>query len=123
MLVLTRQRSPRRFGRTRPHKWRFYSNENIALQLVTELRRLGHDVLTSYEAGNANTAVPDSAVLAFAAEEGRILLSHNRRHFLQLHQRRTEKHAGIVLCTFDLDFTGQAYRIHQSVSVLPELAD
>ena len=37
---------------------RFYSNENIALQVVMELRRLGHDVLTSKDAGNANSAVP-----------------------------------------------------------------
>lgn len=29
---------------------RFYSNENIALQVVKELRRLGPDVLTSLEA-------------------------------------------------------------------------
>jgi hypothetical protein len=57
---------------------RFYSNENIALQVVMELRRLGHDVLTSLEAGNANAAVPDHDVLAFAAAHGRILLSHNR---------------------------------------------
>ena len=51
---------------------RFYANENIALQVATELRRLGHDVLTSLEAGKANTAVPDSEVLAFAGAEGRI---------------------------------------------------
>ena len=56
---------------------RFYSNENIALQLVMELRRLGHDVLTSLDAGNANSAVPDSEVLAFATADGRTLLSHN----------------------------------------------
>jgi len=53
---------------------RFYSNENIALQLVMELRRLGHDVLTSLDAGNANSAVPDSEVLAFATAEGPSLL-------------------------------------------------
>lgn len=31
------------------------------------------------DAGNANAAVPDAEVLAFAAAEKRILLSHNRR--------------------------------------------
>ncbi|HXP85200.1 MAG TPA: DUF5615 family PIN-like protein [Bryobacteraceae bacterium] len=51
---------------------RFYSNENIPLPAVSELRRLGHDVLTSMDAGNANASVPDSEVLAFAAREGRI---------------------------------------------------
>jgi len=66
----------------------FYSNENIALQVVMELRRLGHDVLTSMEAGNANLSVPDAEVLDFAVSKGRILVTHNRRHFLQLHSSR-----------------------------------
>jgi predicted nuclease of predicted toxin-antitoxin system len=74
---------------------RFYSNENIAAQVVAELRRLGHDVLTSFDAGKTNAAVPDAEVLAFAAAEGRILLTNNRCHFLRLHQHRTAAHAGI----------------------------
>ena len=102
---------------------RFYSNEKIALQVVTELRRLGHDVLTSLEAGNANASVPDPEVLAFASSQQRILLTHNRRHFLQLHLRRTERHFGIVLCTFDADFAGQADRINAAVVALPDCAD
>ena len=89
---------------------RFYSNENIALQVVMELRRLGHDVLTSHDAGNANIAMPDSEVLACAVAEGRILLSHNRRDFLRLHRHRTEDHAGIVVCTVDPDFRALADR-------------
>jgi Domain of unknown function (DUF5615) len=40
------------------------------------------------DAGRANSAVPDLEVLGFAAEEGRILLSHNRRHFLRLHRHQ-----------------------------------
>jgi hypothetical protein len=102
---------------------RFYSNENIALQVVTELRRLGHDVLTSLEAGNANDSVPDPEVLSFASSQQRILLTHNRRHFLQLHLRRTERHGGIVLCTFDADFTGQANRIDAAIAALPDCED
>ena len=101
----------------------FYTNENIALQVVMELRRLGHDVLTSREAGKANTAVPDAEVLAFAATNGRILLSHNRRHFLQLHQRRTLPHAGIVVCTFDPDFAGLALRVQDAVTPLGDSVD
>jgi hypothetical protein len=99
---------------------RFYSNENIALQVVTELRRLGHDVLTSLDSGRANSAVPDSDVLALAVAEGRILLSNNRRHFLNLHRRRTGDHAGIVLCTFDPDSRGQAERIDAAVAGVPD---
>lgn len=95
---------------------RYYSNENIALQLVIELRRLGADVLTSLEAGNANASIPDENVLAFAASQGRILLSHNRRHFMRLHQRLAATHSGIVLCSVDPDFAGQAQRIQTAVA-------
>jgi isochorismate synthase EntC len=31
---------------------RFYANENFALPVVAGLRQMGHDVLTSVEAGN-----------------------------------------------------------------------
>lgn len=87
---------------------RFYSNENIALPVVMELRRLGHDVLTSLDAGKANASVPDPEVLALATSESRILLSHNRLHFLQLHRRGTIAHASMALCAFDLDFAALA---------------
>jgi predicted nuclease of predicted toxin-antitoxin system len=100
---------------------RFYTNENISLQVVTELGRLGHDVLTSLDAGRANAAVPDSEVLAFAAADGRILLSHNRRHFLALHRNRTADHAGIVVCTVDPDFSRLAERIHEKVTTASEM--
>ena len=100
---------------------RFYSNENIAMQVVEELRQLGHDVLSSLEAGNANAAVPDEEVLAFAAVSGRILLSHNRRHFLRIDRERTEDHAGMVLCTFDPDFTELARRIDAAVTRLHDM--
>lgn len=83
---------------------RFYTNENVPLPVVTVLRRLGHDVLTSHDAARANAAVPDHEVLSFAIAKSRILVSHNRRHFLQLHNRRTTPHTGIVLCTADPDF-------------------
>ena len=54
---------------------RFYSNENIPIQVVMEPQRLGHDVVTSLDADKANSAVPDSEVLSFAAGENRILLT------------------------------------------------
>ncbi len=58
----------------------------LALPLVLHLRTLGHDVLTSLDAGNANSAVPDVEVLAFATNQERIMLTYNRRHFLQIHR-------------------------------------
>ena len=97
-----------------------YSNENFPLPVIEELRRLGHNVLTSLEAGNANRAIPDVEVLAFAAAEHRILITLNRRHFLQLHQRGEIAHTGILACSYDPDFIRQARQIHQSISTLGE---
>ncbi len=102
---------------------RFYSDENIPLPVVTQLRCLGHDVLTSLDAGKANASVPDAEVLAFASAENRILLSHNRSHFLHLHRRRTAAHMGMVLCTFDVDFVALAQRIHAAVSASGDIRD
>lgn len=102
---------------------RFYTNENIPAQVVAELRRLGHDVTTSLDAGKTNSAVADDEVLAFAAAEHRILITHNRRHFLRLHQHRTTDHAGIVACTFDPDFCAQAQRIDAAVATNSEMTN
>jgi hypothetical protein len=57
---------------------RLYSDEHFPFPVVEELRRLGHDVVTIQERGQANLRVPDDAVLAFAHGEGRALLTQNR---------------------------------------------
>lgn len=93
---------------------RFYVNENFPFPVVSELRRLGHDVLTIQETGKAGQAVPDEAVLAFASAEGRAVLTINRKHFIHLH-RAQSGHAGIIVCTFDPNFAGQAQRIHAAI--------
>jgi hypothetical protein len=64
---------------------RLYANENFPLPVVEELMRLGHEVLTTYEAGDAGKSVPDEQVLAFATAEGRALVTINRKHFIHLH--------------------------------------
>ena len=99
---------------------RLYANENFPLPVVAELRRLGHDVVTMRDVGQAGQAVPDEQVLAFAAAEGRAVLTLNRKHFVRLHGERTD-HAGIVACTFDPDFTGQARRIDASIASTSDL--
>ena len=97
-----------------------YANENFPFPVVEELRRLGHDVLTVGTAGLANQAVPDEQILAFAVHEGRAVLTLNRKHFIRLHTERPD-HAGIVVCTFDPDFDGQAQRIHAAALSGPPL--
>lgn len=77
---------------------RFYSNENFPLAAVRALRALGHDVLTSFEAGNANQRITDEDVLSFATANRRAVVTTNRRDFVRLH-RKSQEHAGIVVCT------------------------
>jgi hypothetical protein len=90
---------------------RLYTNENFPLPAAEELRRLGHDVLTVQDAANAGRAVPDEAVLKFAGERQRAVVTLNRKHFIRLH-KISPRHAGIVVCTFDPDFVRQAQFIH-----------
>lgn len=91
--------------------FRFYANENLPAELVTTLRRLGHDVLTSYEAGNANQGIPDEQVLTTATADHRVVITLNRDDFLALH-RRGEAHSGIVVCKDDKDFQGIGETLH-----------
>jgi hypothetical protein len=94
---------------------RLYSNENFPLRVVQELRALGHDVLTSVEAGRANQRIPDEAVLRFATEQKRALLTLNRLDFFRLHRDSASGHSGIIACTQDNDAPALARRIHSAI--------
>ena len=87
-----------------------YADENFPLPVVEELRRLGLDVLTMYEDEKANQSLTDEEVLSIARDKNRVLLTANRRDFIQLH-RRQPNHSGMIVCTFDPDFIGQGQRI------------
>jgi hypothetical protein len=93
---------------------RLYTDENVPLPVVEGLRQLGHDVLTTLEAGKAGLAEPDEAVLAFATAASRVLVTLNRKHFIRLHGEQPE-HAGILVCSFDANFLGLAQRIHGAI--------
>lgn len=99
---------------------RIYSNENFPLPAVTALRDFGHDVLTIQETGRAGIASTDSQVLDFAASDSRILLTLDRRHFIRLHQSGVP-HAGIIVCSVDPDFEGQARKIHDAIAAEGEM--
>jgi len=98
----------------------FYADENFPLQIVEVLRRLGHDVLTAFEARQANQGIPDDAVLDFATRAGRVVLTLNRWEFIGLHSR-FPRHSGIVACTQDPDVDRQAAAIDAAVRSTPSL--
>jgi predicted nuclease of predicted toxin-antitoxin system len=97
----------------------FYTNENFPIKVVEYLREMGHDILTSYEAGNANQRIPDEDVLDFATKAGRILLTLNRRDFIELHEK-VSNHAGVIVCTQNIDLREQAEQID---AVMREMSD
>ncbi len=99
---------------------RFYSNENFDLQVVEHLRKSGHDVLTAFEAGNANQRIPDDQVLNFASVQKRILLTFNRKDFFKLHKSGVQ-HSGIIACTYDPNYAGLALRIQESIQNIDSL--
>jgi hypothetical protein len=90
---------------------KLYSNENFPMDIVRELRRLGYDVLTSYEAGQANQGIPDEDVLTFATQQERVVITLNREDFIALH-RSGIPHNGIIICKTDRDYLGQAQTLY-----------
>ncbi len=93
---------------------KLYTNENFRRRIVEALRILGHDVLTSFEAGNANLGISDEKVVDFAHAEKRIVLTFNRKDFIRIHNQNPVHH-GIVVCTEDSDNLALAQRIHEVI--------
>lgn len=100
---------------------KLYTNENVPLPVAEELRRLGHDVMTVQESGLGGQSIADHMVLKFAIDQGRGLITLNRRHFVKLHEE-TPGHPGIIVCTTDSDFLALAGRIDAAVRGTPSLA-
>ena len=81
-----------------------YTGENVPL-----------DVLTSYDAGNANARVPDNLVLKYANSIGRTMVTNNRRDFIRL-RRQGAPDVGIVVFTFHPDPMETANRISKALA-------
>ncbi len=91
-----------------------YANENFPFQAVLRLRELGHDVLTSSDAGRANQGIPDDEVLRFARHSLRVVVTVNRKDFVRLH-RSGCVHAGIVACSQHDNPVDLAQRVHAAL--------
>jgi len=62
----------------------FYTDEDVSGPLVPELIALGYSVTRTGDVGRHNT--PDYMQFAYAVQRGWVLITHNRAHFLELHQ-------------------------------------
>ena len=94
---------------------RLYADADFSYPVVMRLRQLGHDIVTAQEAGQANQGIEDEAVLSYAAERVRAVLTFNRRDFIRLHQV-VLSHEGIVVCSRDDDVLALAGRIDQQLT-------
>jgi Domain of unknown function (DUF5615) len=93
-------------------KFSFYSNENFALDMVKILRELGHSVITSYDAGQANQSIPDNEVLNYATKNNLAVITFNRDDFIELHNNDIQ-HSGIIICKTDRDYQGQVNFLYE----------
>lgn len=77
---------------------RFYLDEDVQTFLAEALRARGVDALHTYEASQGGRA--DDEQLAFAAAEGRCLVTYNRGDFVRLVRQFAaagSPHAGVVV--------------------------
>jgi hypothetical protein len=61
-----------------------YLDEDVSVMVGPLLTRRGHDVIHAYDLNNRQ--VPDTEHLLFAASSGRVMLTHNREDFEELHR-------------------------------------
>ena len=79
-------------------KMRFFTDEDVYGATAIALRRAGFDAVSTPESGRVSQS--DEAQLAWAAGEGRVLVTFNVGHFASLHaawMQQGRHHAGMAL--------------------------
>ncbi len=77
-----------------------YTDEDVHAALAVELRRRGYDAESCHEAGRGNRAIPDEEQLAYATEQGRVIITFNAADYILLDQEwkaAGRQHIGIVV--------------------------
>ncbi|MFQ5796533.1 MAG: DUF5615 family PIN-like protein [Candidatus Bipolaricaulia bacterium] len=64
---------------------KLYLDEDLSQRVAAALRARGHDVVASHEVGN--DGLSDEDQLSYAAQNGRHLVTYNRRDYLMLADR------------------------------------
>lgn len=79
----------------------FLLDEDMSQRVAEGLRLRGVDAVSVHEVGRGNKRIPDTDQLAYATEQGRVLVTYNRADYQILDARwRTNEqlHAGILWC-------------------------
>jgi len=76
----------------------FFTDEDVYAAVANALRKAGWDAVSTPEAGRLGES--DESQLAWAAGQGRVLVTFNVAHFAELHaawMRQGRHHVGIVV--------------------------
>ena len=85
-----------------------YVDEGVTEDIAPLLRSRGHDTLITTEAGNKG--FKDPRQLAFAAREGRVLITANRLDFVMLHE---------AWLSWSRDWEAEARAVHSGILIVP----
>ena len=80
---------------------RFLLDEDMSDRVAAGLRERGIDAVSVHEIDRANQRIPDEEQLAYAAEQGRVLVTYNRADYQALDAAWRDggrQHAGILWC-------------------------
>lgn len=94
---------------------KLYADEQFPYPVVQRLIAKGFDILTVQAANKDNQKIPDPEVLAFAISQGRAVITQNRRDFIALHNQ-SQDHAGMIVCTKNLDWDSFAEEIERTLA-------
>lgn len=97
------------------------ADEHVPNAILWPLRAAGHDIVHLRELGLANRGLVDRDVLAVATEQGRAVVTANRKDYRRLHKRGVA-HAGILAYVHEDDRTAVVRRLLAAIAAHEPLA-
>lgn len=80
----------------------FLLDEDVSYRVAVGLRTRDINAVSVHEIGRADLEIADEEQLVFAAAQGRVLVTYNRRDYQELDARWRERgkaHFGIIWCS------------------------
>jgi predicted nuclease of predicted toxin-antitoxin system len=100
-----------------------FTDEHIDPRLAQALASRGFDVLSCREAGRANQRISDDDQLAFAASQGRAILTFNTVDFILIDvewKQSGRRHAGIIVSTAIRNLSDLIRRVEHHIATVSE---
>ena len=104
-----------------------FTDEHVHAGLAAALRQLGYDAVSCQEAGRHLQGISDDDQLAYAAQEGRAILTNNFTDFEDADRRwkaANRRHAGIIIYSRSPTFSALLRRVQQHLDTVdPQVQD